>query len=51
MNQKVAADIIESILNEGSILYKLKLSNINLNDDEIMKNLLGVIDFYQSDMT
>jgi len=51
MNKKVALNIINSILENGNHLYKLRLSNINLNDDTIFKNLIECLNFYASELT
>jgi hypothetical protein len=44
MNKKVALNIIESILDKTKILTKLRLSNINLNDENIINKLLEVVE-------
>ena len=51
MNKKVAQHIINEILDNGDHLYKLRLSNINLNDDDIFHNLLETLNFYTSELT
>jgi len=51
MNKKVAQNILDEILANGDHLYKLRLSNINLNDDNIIKSLIETLNFYSSELT
>ena len=43
MNKKVARDILESISDTGRNISKIRLSNMNLDDDKIIDNLLEVL--------
>ena len=50
LNRFVAKNIVESIAKRSNEIHKIKLSNINLNNEEIVQNLLKVFKDHKHDL-
>ena len=50
MNKKIARDILDSMFLTGKNIQKIRLSNMNLDDEKVIDTLLEVIHKYDSNI-
>lgn len=50
MNRNIAQKLVDSLTNNGKCLQKLKLSNINLNEESVVTSLMHFITAQSRDL-